>query len=194
VSNPDATRTRILEAAWELVRERGPSEVTIGEIAAAAGVSRQLVYFHFANRSGLLVAMARHHDVRSGFGEQVRVADGLEPAAALESLLRAWLAYVPDILPVAEALEAALITGEDGAEIYRDRMGELLAILRAALERVDLADGWTVDQAADWVWARCQPSDWRHLVAERGWEPAEYVDRTVRSILHEILKPVRGNV
>jgi AcrR family transcriptional regulator len=65
------TRSRILETAWKLVRDRGTNGVTIAEIAAAAGVSRQLIYFHFQNRAGLLVAMARHHDVRSGFVERV---------------------------------------------------------------------------------------------------------------------------
>ena len=99
----------------------------------------------------------------------------LPPVAGLEALVRAWLEYVPAILPVAEALEAALITGEDGADAWRDRMGELREAFRFAIDRVErdgaLAPGWTVDAAADWVWARCQPSTRRHLVGERGWEP-----------------------
>ena len=48
------TKTRILETAWTLVNERGIG-VGVGEIAAAAGVSRQLVYVHFTSRAGLLV-------------------------------------------------------------------------------------------------------------------------------------------
>jgi hypothetical protein len=118
--------------------------------------------------------------------------------AGLEALVRARLEYVPTILPVAEALEAALITGEDGAEAWRDRMGELREAFRIAVDRVAregaLAPGWTVDAAADWAWARCQPSSRRHLVGERGWDPDEYVARTVRSILHEVLMPGRANV
>ena len=61
------TRARILDTAWGLVRERGIGAVTVADIAAATGVSRQLLYVHFENRAGLLVAMARRHDVRSGF-------------------------------------------------------------------------------------------------------------------------------
>ena len=41
------------------------------DIAAAAGVSRQLVYFHYGNRAGLLTAMARHRDEASGFAQAV---------------------------------------------------------------------------------------------------------------------------
>jgi len=63
------TPTRILEAAWALVIERGTVDETVAEIAAAAGVSRQLVYFHFDNRAGLLTAMARQRDESSGFVE-----------------------------------------------------------------------------------------------------------------------------
>ena len=49
-------------------------DVTVAEIAAATGVSRQLVYLHFYNRAGLLVAMARHHDGPSGFRGGSRLA------------------------------------------------------------------------------------------------------------------------
>jgi AcrR family transcriptional regulator len=187
VSNADETRTRILETAWRLARERGLGAVTVAEIAAAAGVSRQLVYVHFSNRAGLLVAMTRHQDARSGFRDRAWATRDLEPAAALEALIRAWHDYLPEIVPVAAELEAAVITGEDGAEAWNDRMGELREAFRIAVERLELAPGWTVETAADWAWARCQPSSWRHLVQERGWDPAEYARRTTASVLGEIL-------
>ena len=94
-------------------------------VAEAAGVSRQLVYIHFTSRAGLLTAMARDHDRRSGFAARVAATHELPPAEGLERLVREWLAYVPEILPVARALEAASITGEDGAEAWRDRMDDL---------------------------------------------------------------------
>jgi AcrR family transcriptional regulator len=182
----DDTRTRILDTAWELVREQGTADVTIAGIAAGAGVTRQLVYFHFANRAGLLTAMARRRDRESGFAAAVVEARRLDPVAGFEHLLRAWCSYLPEILPVARALEAALVTGDQGGSAWRDRMGELHGILRAAVARLPLAPGWTVDGAADWAWARIQPSSWQHLVGERGWSTAEYTDRTVASLLREL--------
>jgi AcrR family transcriptional regulator len=181
------TPTRILDAAWALVLERGTPDVTVADIAAAAGVSRQLVYFHFDNRAGLLTAMARHRDQASGFVDEVAASRVMPPAEGLEHLLRAWCAYMPEIVPVARALEASLVTGDDGGSAWRQRMGELRAALRIALDRVELAPGWTVDQAADWAWSRIQPSTWQHLVGERGWTPEEYGERTVRSLLGELL-------
>jgi AcrR family transcriptional regulator len=183
---------RILEAAWGLVGERGTTVgVTVAEIAAVAGVSRQLLYFHFENRAGLLAAMARHHDVASGFAERVAVAGELPPVEGLEELLRAWWGYVPEILPVARALEAAEITGEEGGAAWRDRMGSLWEVFHSAVERVEkdgrLADGWTVQTAADWVWARSHLEGWQHLVVERGWSPEDYEERVMRSVLAEVL-------
>ena len=178
------TPTRILETAWDLVTERGTVDVTVGEIAVAAGVSRQLVYFHFENRAGLLTAMARHRDETSGFVEAVAATRRMPPVEGLEHLLRAWCEYMPTIASVARALEVS----DDGGSAWRQRMGELRDALRVAVARVDLAPGWTVDAAADWAWSRIQPTTWRHLVGERGWTAEQYTERTVRSLLAELIR------
>ena len=149
------TRARILDTAWKLVGERGVEAVTVADVAAAAGVSRQLVYVHFENRAGLLVATVRRHDVRSGFAGLAAQAAELAPVAALERLLREWFAYLPEILPVARALEAAAINGDEGGVAWRDRMGDLRELFAAAVDRIDrdgrLARGWTVPAATDRV-------------------------------------------
>ena len=139
MSNADETRVRILETAWKLARERGLGAVTVAEIAAAAGVSRQLIYVHFSNRPGLLVAMARHQDVRSGFRARAYATRELEPVAALEALMRAWQGYLPEILPVLNELEAGLLTGGEVAVAWRDRMGELREAFRFAIDRIAAA-------------------------------------------------------
>jgi AcrR family transcriptional regulator len=187
------TRARILDTAWELVRERGVGAVTVADIAAATGVSRQLLYVHFENRAGLLVAMARRHDARSGFAGRAAETRTLPPVAALERLLRLWFAYLPEILPVARALEAAAVNGDEGGVAWRDRMADLRVMFAAAVDRVQaagrLAAGWTPAAATDWVWARAQPAAFAHLVADRGWPAADYTDRVVSSILAEVVGP-----
>jgi AcrR family transcriptional regulator len=177
------TPTRILETAWDLVTERGTVDVTVGDIASAAGVSRQLVYFHFENRAGLLTAMARHRDETSGFVDAVAAARRLPPVDGLEHLLRAWCEYMPTIASVARALEVS----DDGGSAWRQRMGELRDALRVVVARVDLAPGWSADEAADWAWSRIQPTTWQHLVGERGWTAEQYTERTVRSLLAELV-------
>lgn len=185
------TRARILDSAWQLVRKRGAGAVSVKEVAAAAGVSRQLVYFHYQNRAGLLLAMARHHDRSSGFLRRVAETRALPAVPGFEAFLRAWCDYLALVLPVARALEAAFITGAEGGVAYQDRMGELREGCRVALERVAadnrLAPRWTVASAADWAWARIQPSTFAHLVGMRGWDPADYTERTVGSLLAELI-------
>jgi AcrR family transcriptional regulator len=186
------TRARILEAAWERVRDGGSAAVSVKDIAAAAGVSRQIVYFHYGNRVGLLTAMARHRDDTSGFRHRVAATRELAAADGLEALLREWCVYLPELGGVARALEAALVTGDEGGEAWRDRMSELHQALRIALARLEregrLAEGWTVRKAADWVWARVQPSTYAHLVEERGWSASEYTRRTIDSLMGELVQ------
>ena len=186
------TRTRILDTAWQLAADRGASAVSVKDVAAAAGVSRQLVYFHYRNRAGLLLAMARHRDRSSGFRRRVAAARALPPAQGFEAFLREWCGYLPELLPVARALEAACITGDEGGEAWQDRMSELREACRLALERVAdegrLATGWAIESAADWAWARIQPSTWAHLVGMRGWDPAILTERIVSSLLAELVQ------
>lgn len=92
---------------------------------------------------------------------------------------------------MARALEAAEITGEEGGAAWRDRMDSLHEVFRAAVERVARdGEGWTLEMAADWVWACSHLETWQHLVVERGWSTKDYEKRIVRSVLAEVLKPV----
>ena len=188
-------RAHILETAWGLVGERGVQAVTVADIAAASGVSRQLVYHHFESRAGLLVAMTRHHDAASGFRKRLVATRDLAPVEGFEAGLRLWLGYVPEILHVARALEAALIAGDEGGAAWRDRMDDIHEAFRLAVARVAeagrLAPGWTVDTAADWVYARSHVSTWQHLVADRGWPPGDYIERTIASIMAEVVAPAQ---
>ena len=52
------SRAALFAAAVELVSGRGSANVPVTDLAEAAGVSRQLVYLHFADRDALLVAAA----------------------------------------------------------------------------------------------------------------------------------------
>ena len=186
------SRERILEVASELVRERGASAVTMAEVARAAGVSRQMVYLHFQNRAGLFTAITRWHDERAGIEDRFRAAFELEPVAALEAAVRAWLAYVPEILPIARELHAAAMTGQEGGEAWHLRMDELRRMFRAVARRLDLREPWTADSAGDWIWSRAHVTVWDQLVNERGWTPEAVAGRTVSTLLAELVGRVHS--
>ncbi len=51
------TRSKILDAAYELFRRRGFSRVNVDEIAAAAGITKRTLYAHFPSKDALLEAV-----------------------------------------------------------------------------------------------------------------------------------------
>ena len=55
-----STRTRILEAALEILSRDGPAKASMTEIARRAGLSRQGLYIHFSSKDELTYAAARH--------------------------------------------------------------------------------------------------------------------------------------
>ena len=52
-----ATRNGILDAAEQVFYEKGVSRTTLADIAAAAGVTRGAIYWHFANKGEVFTAM-----------------------------------------------------------------------------------------------------------------------------------------
>jgi hypothetical protein len=85
-------------------------------------------------------------------------------------------------------LDAAEMAGEEGGSAWRDRMGRPWRVVCSAVARVEgPADEWTVEAAADWVWARGHLEGWQHLVVERGWSSEDHEERVVRSVLAEVL-------
>jgi AcrR family transcriptional regulator len=55
-------RARILKAARALFAERGPAEVTLGEVAKAAGVGKATLFRRFGDRGALFLALLDEHE------------------------------------------------------------------------------------------------------------------------------------
>jgi len=188
---PD-TRGRILAATWTLMEKSGDLNVRIADIAAAAGISRQAVYLHFGNRANLLLAAVQYRDATSPTGSIKRAAEADPVPDALASFVKAWFEHIPRIQPVARLLSAASQTDPEARLAWEDRMALLrrlaLALTRRLAKAGALQSGWTAEKAAEWIWHRTHLDGWRHLVAERGWDPAEYGRRVSASLLRDLLK------
>jgi AcrR family transcriptional regulator len=76
-------RTRILDAARDLFAARGPDEVTVAEVASAAGVARATVFNHFGSKHALVEALTE--DVLGGYQAILRnaLADKQTPTVVL---------------------------------------------------------------------------------------------------------------
>ena len=53
------TRTRILDAAEDVFNANGVSKTSLADVAAAAGLTRGAIYWHFANKTDLFAAMCQ---------------------------------------------------------------------------------------------------------------------------------------
>lgn len=54
IRNPEITRGKLLQAAVDLVAEKGPDALSLKEVAERAEVSRSAAYLHFEDRDHLL--------------------------------------------------------------------------------------------------------------------------------------------
>lgn len=187
-----STRTRILDATWELVTEQGAG-LKLSEVAARASVSRQAIYLHFGDRSGLLVALVQHMDNTLDLGESLAAVhaapDGrslLEAAMALNNTFWA------QVLPVAQVLEAAQHNDDALGAAWRDRMRFRQTTFRAMVEalaaRGELDEDWNVDDAASTLYAVAHFDTWRELVIELGWSDDHYVNVTTRLLRRALLR------
>lgn len=82
---PPATK-RILSAARTLVARGGAAEVSMGDVAMAAGVSKALVHYHFRDKDTLLHALVE--DV--GFGVVARSREALSRESSAHVLDEYW--------------------------------------------------------------------------------------------------------
>jgi AcrR family transcriptional regulator len=81
-----ATAERIREAGWEHFSSRSFDQVTLAEVAAAAGVSVPTVRSHFASKEGLFLAGYVAWGAQAVAGREA--ARGKDPMTATRSLLK----------------------------------------------------------------------------------------------------------
>lgn len=94
-------RNTILEAGGRLFGASGYEATTVDDVAAAAGVTKPIVYRHFGSKEGLYLAiLERHrHDLPS-FGDAGGLDGGGSPASSavgietMRTILSTWLDYV----------------------------------------------------------------------------------------------------
>ena len=191
------TRIKLLESARRLLVKRGYHGVGMEEVARDAGVSRQALYLHFKSKADLLVAMVQYHDDSIGVPEILRPVHEAESAVeAIDKGVAAYGIIEPQIYDAASVIYSARQSDEAAEAAWRDRMAFRRANIRRGMERLRkeglLAEGWSVDEAADFGWALLSLHMYEYLVVERGWPIDQFVGR-LQTVLRGILASEPGD-
>jgi AcrR family transcriptional regulator len=185
------TRTRILAATWQLLEEKSGKEVRMQDIARAAGISRQAVYFHFKSRSELLVATTHYVDeIRDVDGRIRRWEAATTGVERLEEWVEMWGNYIPEIFGVGKALLAVRETDEAADLAWKDRMSAVRSKCVDTVEALE-RDGMLVSEltrveAVDLLSTILSVRSWEHLTKECGWSNGQVV-RLMKQVLRRTL-------
>ena len=87
------TRRRIVDAAIELHRSKGPAHTTLSEVARLAGVQRNTLYRHFADDRALFLACSGSYSERNPPPDPASWEAVADPAARLRRGLDELYAY-----------------------------------------------------------------------------------------------------
>lgn len=187
MSRGAATRLRILEETATLLATRPGRVPSMSEVAAASGVSRQLLYVHFDSRTALLVELSRLVDAQARTPQLQATIDAAPDAiAALRAAVRVQAAIKPKLHGVAAGLDLLRPVDDGAAAACQEREDARLARCRAVTDRLaaegHLAPGWTPSAAAELLWSMTSLRSWEDLVRRAGWTEAEWTQRTTATL------------
>jgi AcrR family transcriptional regulator len=114
-------RQALLDAALSLVTAGDAEAVSIESVADRAGVSRPLVYRHFANRRDILAELYRREGDRLHEELSADVSHARTLVEKYRALFRGSIRAAAVRGPVFEALRAAAETSAQGREVQRER-------------------------------------------------------------------------
>ncbi|MGH2454732.1 MAG: TetR/AcrR family transcriptional regulator [Candidatus Limnocylindria bacterium] len=192
-----ATQRRIVEAAYRLFCERGYTATTFKQIAEAAGVAVQTVYFTFHTKSTLL-SRAYDYAVMGHEEPQVPVDQAwyrqMVAAADVVAAIRHLVTGVGEITRRVTPLYLVARGNASGdPEVARvvdfherwraDGYREMLEILRA---KASLCVGLSPERANDLLLLYAGMDNYHQLVDVRGWAYDEWVDWTVSVVADQI--------
>lgn len=113
-------RRQLLNTALLIVREEGADRLTLGHLAARAGVSKPVAYDHFGTRSGLLIELFRWIDTEkvNAFRDAMTVCKR-DLNETVKILAAAYVQCAADTTGAFHAVGAALAGSEEKAAVFQ---------------------------------------------------------------------------
>ncbi len=188
------TRSKILDATWRLMERCRGQDVSMGNIAKEAGISRQAVYLYFSSRTELMIAMTHYVDEVKGLNERLQhFKQATSGTELLEACVEGWGLYIPEIYGLAKALLLSRETDEATAVAWNDCMGGLRDICGEIIHALDdegnLASGWSREDATEMFLTMISINNWEQLTVECGWSTSQYITNMKTSLKRIFVSP-----
>lgn len=180
-----AARQRIVDAAHDLITDRGYRATTIAAIAARADVNVDTVYTLVGRKPVLLAEVieqaisGKDHVVVADARDYVKaVRAEPDPARKLAIYARAVRETHARLAPIFVALRDASATEPDARQVWQRISERRAANMRKFVRELRAAGGLrsdlSISDAADIVWATNSPEMYVLLTVERGWPPQHF--------------------
>jgi len=179
---PEERRDQILDAANALFAERGYDEVTIEDVARAAGVARGLVHHYFGGRKEVYVALLER--LAAGREEELRPPTGRSARARVADSVSRWLDWTGANRTI---YLGTIAPGEDIADPdVRRAVADLVhrAVVQLAAFHTDIADDSPRLRYALECWTGM------NRAATRRWLRGEATRETTHELLASTLEHV----
>lgn len=143
-----STRTKMLESAAQLLRERGAAAVTVDEVLARSGAPRGSVYHHFPGGRAQILREALQYaglEITASIDE----AAGESTAALLRLFVQFWAECLidSDYQAGCPVLAAAVGSGDDEQQLSASA-GDIFSRWREATRQAYLREGFEPADAA----------------------------------------------
>jgi AcrR family transcriptional regulator len=180
-----ATRRRVIDHATALFQQQGYAATTIEQIASAAGVAVQTVYFHFGNKATVLKEVV---DVLAvGDDEPVPMLDRpwvreVQQTQDARRALAVWLTngrlIFTRVAPVMKIVRDAAGSDPEMAAQWQTNADQRFTAQRALAQQLAdkgaLRPGLSVERAADIIFCLVSHEVYALSTVDRGWTPAEW--------------------
>ncbi|HEY9292517.1 MAG TPA: TetR/AcrR family transcriptional regulator [Microlunatus sp.] len=139
-SDAARNRQRVLDAARELIDNRGPHELTMNEVAAQAGVGVGTVYRRFGDQAGLVDALMDEHErelQQQMISGPPPLGPGAEPVPRIKAFLHAFVDLLELYAPVMATVADDPRSRPQGSGAYAAHHQHLAILIRQVRPSLD---------------------------------------------------------
>jgi AcrR family transcriptional regulator len=186
----DERRQAMIAAALELVGERGPNAVTLGDVGQRVGTSHAAVLYHFRSRRELLLAVLAERDRHArALLDRCFSEGGLMALRKLADLGHG-IQREPNFTMLAHVLQAESLEDDRVGRYFRARYqyirGGLTRAIRTGQQRHEIRQGFDIDARAAEITAFMFGIAHQHFVDPDGVDVVAVYADFVRNLVADI--------